>query len=235
MITFQLQSQITRYNYTIRLKAPNSTNEQQPIYFILDGSWYYPYIEAMVDRQSPNAAKTKISDAWIVSIEHGEDIRERRFYDFTPSAKSYEYPERFKTAPIRQHGGAEDFHLFLKNELLPTLKKYQLPSTKRILFGHSLSGLYASYESLLEDCLFDAAIAISPSIWWNKHQLLDIQKRSIKQIPLYIAVGGEEGHMVDDAKVYHEKIAKSKLYIAVDENHASIVPTVMSRAFRYFY
>lgn len=235
MILFELQSQITKYNYTIRIKSPSKNAEEQPIYFILDGLWYYPYIETMVNRQSANSPRTKINDAWIVSIEHGEDIRERRFLDFTPKAESYEYPTRFKTAPIREHGGAAEFHLFLKNELMPALEKHQLPKTKKILFGHSLSALYTCYEALLEDCLFDGGIAISPSLWWNNHQLLNIQKQASHQIPLFIAVGSEEGPMVKDAEHYHQKIAESEFYIALEENHASVVPTVMSRAFRYFY
>lgn len=235
MISFELQSQITKYNYTIRIKLPKVDREKQPIYFILDGFWYYPYIETMVNRQSANSPKTKINDAWIVSIEHGEDIRERRFLDFTPKADSYEYPDRFKTAPVREHGGAAEFHLFLKNELLPALEKYQLPATKKILFGHSLSGLYTCYEALLDDCLFDGAIAFSPSLWWNNHQILKLQQQAAYQVPLFIAVGSEEGPMVGDAGNYHQRVAESQFYIAPEENHASVVPTVMSRAFRYFY
>lgn len=232
---FQLESKHTAYTYTIRIREPQENKENQPVYFVLDGSWYYSYIETMVARQCLNSPKTKISDAWIVSIEHGDDIRDRRFNDFTLAAKAYKYPERFKKTPIRAHGGAEKFHAFLKEELMPILDEYHLPSIKYILFGHSLSGLYVVYEAQLADCLFDAGIAFSPSLWWNEHQLFDVKPASKNEMPLFIAVGSEEGFMVEDAKRYHHLGEETTLYIAQDENHASIVPTVMSRAFRHFY
>lgn len=44
--------------------------------------------------------------------------------------------------------------------------------------------------------------------------------------------------MCEDAKqlytVLHESI-ETELYIAQDENHASVVPTVLSRALRYLH
>ncbi|MNP14110.1 hypothetical protein D3C76_1064210 [compost metagenome] len=56
---------------------------------------------------------------------------------------------------------------------------------------------------------------------------------------LLIAVGSKETFMVDDARELYSLINKyshlnlsTTLYVAEDENHASIVPTIMSRAFR---
>lgn len=52
-------------------------------------------------------------------------------------------------------------------------------------------------------------------------------------------MGSEEAFMVDDAKGLFSKLCEYSLpdlqvehYIAPDENHASVVPTIMSRAFR---
>ncbi|MFY0782910.1 hypothetical protein AB1K18_21860 [Peribacillus simplex] len=66
--------------------------------------------------------------------------------------------------------------------------------------------------------------ASSPSIWWNDHEVLLHADRDhwINQRRL-ITVGSEEGFMVEDAKFLY----------AMDENHSSVVPTIMSRVFGF--
>ncbi|MNP76073.1 hypothetical protein D3C76_1732460 [compost metagenome] len=70
---------------------------------------------------------------------------------------------------------------------------------------------------------------------WCKHgQTIRSEKRK-----LLITVGSEEAFMVDDAKGLFSKLSAYSLpnleiehYVAPNENHASVVPTIMSRAFR---
>jgi len=54
---------------------------------------------------------------------------------------------------------------------------------------------------------------------------------------LLLTVGEHERFMVDDAAalslVLNNHHYPCELYIAPDENHASVVPTVISRAFRF--
>ncbi len=54
---------------------------------------------------------------------------------------------------------------------------------------------------------------------------------------LYIGVGGEEGDMVEDAQKFvemaSEKWINYEFYIAESENHASVIPTTMSRVLRF--
>ena len=53
----------------------------------------------------------------------------------------------------------------------------------------------------------------------------------------HFTVGGAEGDMVDDAKKFSEIAAekgiKNEFYIAEQENHASVIPTTMSRVLRF--
>lgn len=53
---------------------------------------------------------------------------------------------------------------------------------------------------------------------------------------LFIGVGELEKFMVDDAKIVADRLEKTmrtSFYVALEENHASIVPTVLSRALRF--
>lgn len=87
----------------------------------------------------------------------------------------------------------------------------------------------------------------SPSIWWNDHEILTYaeqfyskgQELTTDKQKLLITVGSEESFMVDDAAILFSKLNEYALpnlevkhYVAPNENHASVVPTIMSRAFR---
>ncbi|RKJ49894.1 hypothetical protein D7X33_32885, partial [Butyricicoccus sp. 1XD8-22] len=52
---------------------------------------------------------------------------------------------------------------------------------------------------------------------------------------LYIDVGELEGFMVEDAKLFYNElpVQTKKLHIALEENHASVVPATISQAFRF--
>ena len=55
---------------------------------------------------------------------------------------------------------------------------------------------------------------------------------------IFIGVGELETFMVEDARQIAdqlEKVMDIVFYEALSENHASVVPTVMSRAIRYVY
>jgi hypothetical protein len=115
------------------------------------------------------------------------------------------------------------------------------------LFGHSLSGLFVLWTLFTRAELFQYYLASSPSIWWNDHEILAYadewcnyghMTRPEKR-KLMITVGSEEAFMVDDAKGLFSKLSAYSLpnleiehYVAPNENHASVVPTIMSRAFR---
>ena len=109
------------------------------------------------------------------------------------------------------------------------------------LFGHSLGGYYALWNLFNHRNDFSKYIALSPSIWWNEYELMKMAdsflvEESINKA-LFIGVGEMEGYMARDAKNMNELLSRkgmrSIFYEAAEENHASVVPTVLSRAFRY--
>lgn len=123
-------------------------------------------------------------------------------------------------------------------------QKYQVDVEKQALFGHSLGGLFVLWTLFKRPDLFQYYLASSPSIWWNDHELFTYAEQYYKNAvthenrKLLITVGSEETFMVDDANQLFISLQSMeqlevKLYIAPEENHASVVPTIMSRAFRY--
>lgn len=237
----QILSAYTNYEYRIDLYIPDQLNVNTPVYYVLDGLSYFQYAKETIRLQSVNPLKTKIEHAVVVGICHQEkDMKQRRFFDFTGPAENVTYPDRMKNRIPAEVGGAVAFHQFIELECKPAVHA-ALPytPTREILFGHSLGGYYSLWTLLHHPESFQAYIAISPSIWWNDYELME--KVQITPLPpsptVFIAVGEQETFMVKDAKeMYHQlqtSIKKINFYEGLEENHASIVPTSMSRAFRF--
>jgi len=74
-----------------------------------------------------------------------------------------------------QSGGADAFLTFLAETLQPEIAaRYpQTAGGDRILFGHSLGGLFAAHALLTRPDSFSAFIVGSPSLWWNGFAILE--------------------------------------------------------------
>ncbi|MBK3495866.1 alpha/beta hydrolase [Viridibacillus sp. YIM B01967] len=240
------------YSYDIKVSLPKSSPpiDGYPVIYILDGNSYFQFAQDVVRLQSKNEPKTLVNEAIVVGIGHQEKDKEaskRRFYDFTAPAEEYVYPDRLKGFDIGNHGGAQSFLDFIELELKPEIEgRYTINKEKQALFGHSLSGLFTLWTLFTKQNAFQTYLALSPSIWWNDHEILTYMEQFLNQLKeyekrhLFVAVGECERFMVDDAIQVVNKLKEDQqahveceFYCAPEENHASVVPTVMSRVIRF--
>lgn len=71
-------------------------------------------------------------------------------------------------------GGADAFRSFIADELMPWLSDRHPGATGRTtFFGHSLGGLFGAHVMLTRPATFDRYILSSPSLWWDRHRILD--------------------------------------------------------------
>lgn len=232
-----------QYDYPIKVHVPKTEAPAEgfPVLFVLDGQRYSDMIFRVMENQIRNSPKTKVEPFIVVSIGHQEDnVVNRRYYDFTAPAENYTFPiRRGKQMQEVPAGGALNFKNFIKEELMPFVQaEYAVNPEQFYLYGHSLGGLFTLWTYLTDPQLFTKFVAISPSIWWNNHELLQVQQSSNQKFPpLAIYVGGEEGDMVDDAMTFYNNQRSSStitsFYIALKENHASVIPTTISKALRF--
>ena len=96
-----------------------------------------------------------------------------------------------------QIGGSAAFRRFLREELLPLVHARYRCTAERAIIGESLAGLFVLETLLLEPALFGTGIAIDPSLWWNREQLLkDLPARSaaLERHRLFIASADKDGN-----------------------------------------
>lgn len=239
-----MQSNYNNYSYIVDIHVPDEAPPAEgfPVVIVLDGTRYSKLLHETLTIQLHNRRKTKVEPAIIVGIgHHDQDIPNQRFYDFTAPADSYHFPvRRGKIMKELPAGGAVEFMDFIVQQVIPMIQdQHQINAQKISLYGHSLGGLFVLWSYLTYSETFYKYVATSPSIWWNDHELFGILQQAEQHFtaPLYIAVGGEEGDMVDDAQKFSaiasEKWINSEFFIAESENHASVIPTTMSRVLRF--
>lgn len=69
-------------------------------------------------------------------------------------------------------GQADRFLDFLEKELIPHIDRNYRTYPHRIIAGWSFGGLLATHALIHRPEIFDAYLAISPSLWWDEELLL---------------------------------------------------------------
>jgi uncharacterized protein len=89
-----------------------------------------------------------------------------RTRDLTPTHADIKNPDGTVTA-FPTSGGADRFLDFIQTELIPEIEKRYRTAPYRIFAGHSLGGLLAIHALFTRTDLFNAYIAVSPSLQWD--------------------------------------------------------------------
>lgn len=146
-----------------------------------------------------------------------------------------------KIAPVV--GGASAYRAFIRDELMPEIKRRYRTTGETAIVGESLAGLFVVETYLLEPQLFDHYLAFDPSLWWN-HGALPRQAAALMargkpgKHSLYLASSSESGIAIEVQRLADvlAKQAPSGLQWHVEkmpeETHGTIYHPAALRAFR---
>ena len=128
-----------------------------PVLYLLDGRQHFRHTTGLVDFLASNDLIPRMI---VVAIANTDRTR-----DMTPPARE---PQPMQPSS----GGAANFLKFFSEELIPYVESSYRTSQYRILVGHSFGGLLAIHALVHQPDLFDAYIAVSPSLEWDKQELV---------------------------------------------------------------
>ncbi len=80
-------------------------------------------------------------------------------------------------------GQSAAFRKFLRDELMPEVKRRYRTTNESAIVGESLAGLFVIETFLLEPNLFDTYLAFDPSLWWNGQALIGRAADSLHNLP----------------------------------------------------
>ena len=135
-----------------------------PVVYVLDGEAHFLSTVGMIQQLSQANGNTILPEMIVVGIENTNRLR-----DLTPSLVTTDNNAR-----------VNPFVNFLETELIPYIDKNYNTAAYRILVGHSLGGLTAIDILTNSPKLFNAYIAIDPSMWYDDEKFLN---NTISQIP----------------------------------------------------
>ncbi|WP_299101468.1 alpha/beta hydrolase-fold protein [uncultured Winogradskyella sp.] len=144
------------------LTHPNYKKKSYPVVYLLDGDAHFYSLVGMIKQLSSVNGNTVLPRMIIVGISNTNRMR-----DLTPTKG--ERPNS---------GGGENFMSFIKNELIPYIDSNYPTIDYRTIIGHSLGGLTVMNTLLHQPELFNAYVAIDPSMWYNNENLLHKIKTS---------------------------------------------------------
>jgi predicted alpha/beta superfamily hydrolase len=150
-------------------------------------------------------------------------------------------PDDKKIAP--KVGGSAAFRRFIRDELMPEVKRRYRATDEAAVVGESLAGLFVVETFLLEPDLFDTYIAVDPSLWWNDQKLVAGAGERLRSRPglkksLYLESSGEErmpelaGRLVAALEKDAPKGVRWQHAKLPEEGHGTVFHPAAMKAFR---
>ena len=234
--TFTVESKVLGETRRINVYLPpgysESPDARLPVLYMPDGGLAedFLHVAGLVQISVTNGTMRPFL---LVGIENTERRR-----DMTGPT---EVAEDRKIAP--RVGGSAAFRRFLREELMPQVKRRYRTTDETAIVGESLAGLFVVETFLLEPDLFDTYLAFDPSLWWNNEALVRGADERLRAQPalkktLYFA-SSEEKDIAAAAQKLAETLGKragTDLHWHYErmpeEKHSTIYHPAALRAFR---
>lgn len=172
-------SRILKEKRKIWVYTPNMTNGDQntgqryPVLYLLDGEGHFASVAGMIHQLSQVNGNTIFPEMIIVGIPNTDRTR-----DLTPTRIASDLP-MMDSNFSKNTGGGENFAAFMEKELFPHIDSLYPTRPFRTLVGHSFGGLTVMNILTNHTKMFNAYIAIDPSMWYDKEQFLKTTQKKL--------------------------------------------------------
>jgi uncharacterized protein len=207
----------------VRTPASYATNDQRyPVLYMTDGDAQLGHTAATIEFLARNG---RMPGVIVVAITNTDRTR-----DLTPTKAT---DASGKGPPMG--GGADKFLNFIEKELIPQVEKTYRTAPYRVFAGHSFGGLLAMHAFATKNELFNAYIAVSPSLWWdNQFEIRKTEEflkgRKDLDRTLFMTLGNEQGGMRAGFEKAKELLSRQQLkdfawdsMLMEDEDHGTVV------------
>ena len=163
--TDSLHSVILNEDRVLRIYNPSpagtDNKERYPVLILLDAEQHFSSTVGMIQQ-----LRGRWPGILVVGITNTDRNR-----DLTPANDEEE------TSNGTSSGGGDRFMDFIGQELIPYIEQHYPASPYRLFSGHSLGGLMVTHTFLNNPGLFNAYIAIDPSLWWDDMKLVEASRK----------------------------------------------------------
>lgn len=202
-----LDSKILQEKRKVWVYVPNNgapaglyAKARYPVVYLLDGDAHFFSVVGMIRQLSSVNGNTICPEMIVVGIPNTDRTR-----DLTPTHVTFD-PMMNDSNAVRTSGGGEKFTSFLEKELIPYIDQHYPTLPFKTLIGHSFGGLTVINTLINHKDLFNAYIAIDPSMWWDQKALLTkagnvLPTQAYKGKTLFLAIANTMAKGMDTTKV----------------------------------
>jgi predicted alpha/beta superfamily hydrolase len=172
-------STILKEQRKVWVYVPNMNNGTQnskqrfPVLYLLDGEGHFNSVVGMIQQLSQVNGNTIVPEMIVVGIPNTDRTR-----DLTPTKIASDLP-MMDSNFSKNTGGGENFAAFMQKELMPHIDSVYGTRPFKILVGHSFGGLSVMQILTNYTKMFNAYIAIDPSMWYDKEQFLKTTQKKL--------------------------------------------------------
>ncbi len=187
-----ITSKILSEERELRIYVPNSGSDnifgkkKYPVLYLLDGEDHFNSVVGMMEQLCTNG-NAVVPEMIIVGITNTDRTR-----DLTPTHIISDVP-MMRIEDSKTTGGNEKLFEFMEKELFPFIESKYGTASYRMLIGHSFGGLTVINALINHTHLFNAYVAIEPSMWWDKEIFLNdskvkLSKNKFKNVDLFLGI-----------------------------------------------
>ena len=143
--------------------ASRSGKSKYPVVYLMDGDSHINEIGGTIDFL---ASQNRMPPLLVVGIANTDRVR-----DLTPTHGGMRNDDG-SVEVVPTSGGGDKFLDFIASELIPEIEKRYATQPYRVFAGHSLGGLTVIHTLITRPNLFNAYLAVSPSLQWDDSRTL---------------------------------------------------------------
>jgi len=161
--------------------------QRYPVLYLLDGDAHFHSVSGLIQILATGVNGTyAIPEMIVVAIPNTNRMRDMSPTQPTTGLDGKPWPNPENT------GGMPAFLKFIQQDLIPRVDSVYRTHPYRVFVGHSLGGLTTINALYTMPEVFNAYVAIDPSLWWDNSTLLKQAKerlttRPFKKRVLYVA------------------------------------------------
>lgn len=160
--------------YTPDMTATNS-NQHWPVVYLLDGDGHFASVVGMIQQMSQVNGNNVYPEMIVVAIPNTDRTR-----DLTPTHIASD-PPMMDSNFSKNTGGGENFVAFIEKELMPHIDSVYPTAPYKVLIGHSFGGLTVMNVLTNHTKLFNAYLAIDPSMWYDGQRFLAATEKKLAE------------------------------------------------------
>jgi predicted alpha/beta superfamily hydrolase len=183
--------------------------KRYPVVYLLDGDAHFSSVVGMIEQLSSVNGNTICPEMIVVAIPNTDRTR-----DLTPTHVDSDPPFMDRNFS-KNSGGGEKFLSFIEKELMPHIDSLYPTQPYKMLIGHSFGGLAVMQALTKHTNLFNAYVAIDPSMWYDKLRFLTETKKELTNkkyagISLYVGIANTMNEGMTLLKLSKDTSASTK-------------------------